>query len=176
MPQTVSKEIIELPAEQLKKGIYVSRLDRPWTETPFLFQGFEIESDEELETLRRLCKVVYVEVSVAEAEELRSAARKKPANGLKQDEPPDSLSLLSANPAAFVDKVPVKDPVQLKTELTVAESTYGEAKREVGAIFENLRRGGGLDVPHLENVVGTMVDSVFRNRDAMGWLAHMKSK
>jgi HD-GYP domain-containing protein (c-di-GMP phosphodiesterase class II) len=176
MPQTVSKEIVELPAEQLKKGIYVSRLDRPWTETPFLFQGFEIESDEELETLRRLCKVVYVEVSVAEAEELRSAARKKPASESKQDEPPDSLSLLSTNPAAFVSKVPVKDPVQLKTELTVAESTYGEAKREVGAIFENLRRGGGLDVPHLENVVGTMVDSVFRNRDAMGWLAHMKSK
>ena len=85
MPQTVSKEIVELPAEQLKKGIYVSRLDRPWTETPFLFQGFEIESDEELETLRRLCKVVYVEVSVAEAEELRSAARKKPTSESKQD-------------------------------------------------------------------------------------------
>jgi HD-GYP domain-containing protein (c-di-GMP phosphodiesterase class II) len=176
MTQTVSKEIVELPAEQLKKGVYVSRLDRPWTETPFLFQGFAIESDEELETLRRLCKVVYVEVSVEEAKELRSAASKKPARAPKKADPPDTLNVLSADPAAFVGQVPLKDPVQLKTELTLAASTYGEAKREVGAIFDNLRRGGGLDVPHLETVVGTMVDSVFRNRDAMGWLAHMKSK
>ena len=39
-----------------------------------------------------------------------------------------------------------------------------------------MRHGGGLDVPHLQTVVGSMVDSVFRNRDAMGWLARMKSK
>ena len=64
----MSKEIIQIPAEQLRVGIYVSRLDRPWTDTPFLFQGFAIENDEELQTLRRLCKVVYVEVSAAEAD------------------------------------------------------------------------------------------------------------
>ena len=179
MTQDTSKQIIELPAEHLRTGIYVSRLDRPWTDTPFLFQGFAIENDEELQTLRRLCKVVYVEVSAAEAEELRSAARKPPAPARRQPETPastDPLEELSINPTAFVDHVPVKDPVQLKTELTLAATTYGEAKHAVGTIFDNLRRGGGLDVPHLEIVVGSMVDSVFRNRDAMGWLAHMKSK
>ena len=160
-------------------GIYVSRLDRPWTDTPFLFQGFAIENDDELQTLRRLCKVVYVEVSAAEAEEFKSVARKAFTPARRHSEPPDSSDLLeelSTNPTAFVDHVPVKDPVELKTELTLAATTYGEAKNAVGTIFDNLRRGGGLDVPHLEIVVGSMVDSVFRNRDAMGWLAHMKSK
>jgi len=171
----MAKEIVELPVEQLKLGIYVSRLDRPWEDTPFLFQGFAVESDEELQTLRRLCKVVFVEVSLAEAEELKSAARKTPA---KPRTPPtsDPLEQLSTNPAALVDHVPAKDPVALKTELTLATATFGEAKRAVGAIFDHLRRGGGLDVPHLQTVVGSMVDSVFRNRDAMGWLARMKSK
>ena len=74
----MAKEIVELPVEQLKLGVYVSRLDRPWEDTPFLFQGFAVENDEELQTLRRLCKVVFVEVSLAEAEELKSAARKTP--------------------------------------------------------------------------------------------------
>jgi putative nucleotidyltransferase with HDIG domain len=157
-------------------GIYVSRLDRPWTDTPFLFQGFVVEDEDQLDTLRDLCKVVYVEVSAAEADELLSAARKTSVAKSPAPVPPDPLDNLSADAAAFVDQVPAKDPVLLKTELTLAAETFGEAKRAVGTIFDNLRRGGGLDVPHLETVVGSMVDSVFRNRDAMGWLARMKSK
>jgi len=123
LTQDMSKKIIELPAEQLRTGIYVSRLDRPWTDTPFLFQGFAIKDDEELQTLRRLCKVVYVEVSAAEAEELKSAARKTPAPESRQPKPadsPDPLEELSINATAYVDHVPVKDPVQLKTELSLA--------------------------------------------------------
>jgi HD-GYP domain-containing protein (c-di-GMP phosphodiesterase class II) len=171
----MKKEIVELPVEHLKLGIYVSRLDRPWADTPFLFQGFAVENDDELETLRRLCSVVFVEVSVEEAEELKSAARKSvlvPA----APQSSDALEVLSSNPTAFAAHVPAKDSVPLKTELTLATTSFGEAKRAVGAIFDRLRHGGGLDVPHLQTVVGSMVDSVFRNRDAMGWLARMKSK
>ena len=171
----MAKEIVELPVDQLKLGIYVSRLDRPWADTPFLFQGFAVESDDDLQTLRRLCSVVYVEVSVEEAEELKSAARSSPATPSAL-QTPDTLEKLSQNAAAFVNHVPIKDAVELKTELTLATATFGEARRAVGAIFDHLRRGGGLDVPHLQTVVGSMVDSVFRNRDAMGWLARMKCK
>jgi HD-GYP domain-containing protein (c-di-GMP phosphodiesterase class II) len=171
----MKKEIVELPVEHLKVGIYVSRLDRPWADTPFLFQGFAVENDDELETLRRLCTVVFVEVSVEEAEELKSAAR-KPLIVPAAPPSSDPLEALSTNPTAFAAHVPAKDSVPLKTELTLATSSFGEAKRAVGAIFDRLRHGGGLDVPHLQTVVGSMVDSVFRNRDAMGWLARMKSK
>jgi HD-GYP domain-containing protein (c-di-GMP phosphodiesterase class II) len=171
----MAKEIVELPVAQLKLGIYVSRLDRPWAETPFLFQGFAVENDEDLETLRRLCNVVFVEVSVEEAEELKATARKAPV-AHRDPCPPDPLEMLSTNPSALAAHVPIKDSVGLKSELSLASATFGEAKRAVGAIFDNLRRGGGLDVPHLQTVVGSMVDSVFRNRDAMGWLARMKSK
>jgi HD-GYP domain-containing protein (c-di-GMP phosphodiesterase class II) len=171
----MAKEIVELPVEHLKLGIYVSRLDRPWAETPFLFQGFSVENDDELETLRRLCNVVFVEVSAEEAAELKSALS-SPMFARREPEPTDPFEVLSANPAAFAAHVPAKDAVTLKGELTLATSSFGEAKLAVGAIFNQLRRGGGLDVPHLQTVVGSMVDSVFRNRDAMGWLARMKSK
>lgn len=176
MIQSGSKQIIELPSEKLRKGIYVSRLDRPWTETPFLFQGFAIESDEELQILCRLCKVVYVEVTVAEAEELMAAGNRTSRPTSPIQDPHDPLALLAVNPSTLAVQVPTKDSVPLQTELTLAVATYGEAKTAVGAIFDNLRKGGGLDVPHLESVVDSMVDSVFRNRDAMGWLARMKNK
>ena len=32
------------PIDQLELGMYVSELDRPWLESPFLFQGFEIKT------------------------------------------------------------------------------------------------------------------------------------
>lgn len=172
----MSKEIIELPAEQLRTGIYVSRLDRPWTDTPFLFQGFVVDNDEDLQTLQRLCKVVYVEVTREEEAELKARARKKLSSSDEPPERPDLLAALSNDPAALLDRVPSKDSVPFKNELSAAEATYKDARRAVGVVFDHLRKGGGLDMPQLETVVGPMVDSVFRNRDALGWLSRMKSK
>jgi HD-GYP domain-containing protein (c-di-GMP phosphodiesterase class II) len=172
----MSTVVIELPPTQLTKGIYVCGLDRPWEGTPFLFQGFVVESDEELELLRQLCKVVYVEVPIEDAEELRSAARRTAVVEPRAPDVQGAFEVLSKNPAAKLDEVPGRDSISLETELTLAKQTYGEAKLAVATVFDHLRRGGGLDVPQLQSVVGSMVDSVFRNRDAMGWLASMKSK
>ncbi len=43
--------------------MFVSELDRPWLDTPFLLQGFRIDSDEQLAELQRLCQFVYVDAS-----------------------------------------------------------------------------------------------------------------
>jgi len=46
----------EVPVEQLQFGVYISELDRPWTETPFMFQGFVLQDEKQLETLKKYCK------------------------------------------------------------------------------------------------------------------------
>ena len=171
-PDKFSK-LIEIPVERLRIGMYVSRLDRPWTETPFFFQGFIVEDDGQLGTLRQLCKTVCVQVSPAEAAALNGVAiRELPAVTLSA---PDLLMQLAQDPAKFVSEVPATDALPLRSELSLASETLGEAKRTVGQIFETLRRGGELDVPHLSNVMDSMVESVFRNRDAMSWLVRMKN-
>ncbi|MGA9853328.1 MAG: HD-GYP domain-containing protein [Gammaproteobacteria bacterium] len=52
---------IQYSVDQLELGMYVAELDRPWIGTPFLFQGFLIENDEQLDQLRQLCKHVFVD-------------------------------------------------------------------------------------------------------------------
>ena len=42
--------------------MYVSNLDRPWLETPFIFQNFEIREQAESDMLQQCCNVVYVDV------------------------------------------------------------------------------------------------------------------
>jgi len=49
-----------LGVDELRIGMYVCEFDRPWRETPFLFQGFEIRSQDEIETLRQYCRRVTV--------------------------------------------------------------------------------------------------------------------
>lgn len=49
-----------LSVENLQIGMYVAQLDRPWLETPFLFQGFYIRDQDEINELREYCEHVYV--------------------------------------------------------------------------------------------------------------------
>ncbi len=170
----MSKHVIQLSVEQLSVGTYVSQLDRPWEETPFLFQGFTITSEDELKELQRLCDYVYAEVSFEEAEELKAAAtqRKSPTDKVV---PADRMSEVALAVKASIAPASIEDTVSLRSELSSIKETYGDAKRTVSSVIQNLQRGRNLDVVQLESVVDWMVDSVFRNRDAMSWLARMKS-
>ena len=51
----------KVEATDIKIGMYVSELDRPWIDTDFLFQGFLIYDDEQIEKLQKLCKFIYVD-------------------------------------------------------------------------------------------------------------------
>ena len=53
----------QVSVEQLAVGMFVSDLDRPWLDTPFLVQGFLIEDEATLAQLRQLCRHVVVDLS-----------------------------------------------------------------------------------------------------------------
>ncbi len=42
----------------LKIGMFVADLDRPWVDTPFLLQGFLIENEEQVLALKTHCECV----------------------------------------------------------------------------------------------------------------------
>jgi HD-GYP domain-containing protein (c-di-GMP phosphodiesterase class II) len=55
----------QVPVDKLALGMFVAELDRPWLGTPFLMQGFVIESQSEIEQFRACCKHVFVERSLS---------------------------------------------------------------------------------------------------------------
>lgn len=172
----MEKLVVEIPVEWLQIGLYVSRLDRPWSETPFLFQGFEVESDEDIAQLRSLCKVVHVELTAAEADELKHAASSVSAPTTPEVTRPDRLANLSELLATCSHSVLDKDPVSLKVELVQVKQIFGQARQAVTELLNRIRRGGRADISLLDDVMDSMIDSVFRNRDALNWLACMKKK
>ncbi len=54
---------VRLDVSELEIGMHVDEIDRPWLESPFLFQGFFIESEQDLRDVRRECKYVYVTIT-----------------------------------------------------------------------------------------------------------------
>ena len=57
-----SVEKLKLRACDLRPGMYVCELDRPWLDTPFLLQGFEVANDADIEAVMQQCDYVYIDL------------------------------------------------------------------------------------------------------------------
>jgi hypothetical protein len=97
----MSRKTVELPAERLAIGMYVANLDRPWVETPFLFQGFAIREQQEISQLQQLCKVVSVDVTTPEAAEAVRRALEA-ARAAKASEPTRQILIERLRPQSIV--------------------------------------------------------------------------
>jgi HD-GYP domain-containing protein (c-di-GMP phosphodiesterase class II) len=58
----------------LKVGMFVSDLDRPWVDTPFLLQGFLIENEEQILALKTHCEYVMVDRARSTGAEFEAVA------------------------------------------------------------------------------------------------------
>ena len=56
-------ETVKILTADLEVGMYVSSLDRPWLETPFLLQGFLLESATDIQRLQQYCQYVFVDTA-----------------------------------------------------------------------------------------------------------------
>lgn len=50
-----------IAASELELGMFVSDLDRPWLDTPFMLQGFLLEEQKQIDLIRDLCHTVVID-------------------------------------------------------------------------------------------------------------------
>jgi HD-GYP domain-containing protein (c-di-GMP phosphodiesterase class II) len=60
-PANTFSRTCRVSVADLLEGMYVSELDRPWGDTPFLLAGFLIDDPNELDALRQQCAYVYID-------------------------------------------------------------------------------------------------------------------
>ena len=51
----------KIATKDLKNGMFIADLDRPWIDTPFLLQGFLLEDDQQMAQLRQHCQWVMID-------------------------------------------------------------------------------------------------------------------
>ena len=59
---STSIQLTEVNVTELQIGMYVSKLDRPWLNTSFMFQGFELKTNEDIAEVQKQCEFVYIDV------------------------------------------------------------------------------------------------------------------
>lgn len=126
---------VKINVNDLEHGMFVSELDRPWTETPFLLQGVLIESSEDIAEFRRLCNYVYIDVERSRdviAPKLQTLAAKVPADA----EPKSNditVQTVEHEQEAF------------RKELKVARKVHHRTRGYIDKLLDDVRLGNSLD-------------------------------
>ena len=150
----------------LQQGMYVSSLDRPWIDTPFLIQGFLIRDDDEIMLLKKYCQHVYIDTG--KGMDATQAVNDAPV--LKTNE---RLEKSLVDQSRLVD---YEDTNTSAEEMPVAKTAIDDASHRVVSIMESVKSGNKIDVKQVKNVVEPIVESIIRNPDALMWLTQMRKK
>ena len=154
MAEITSTQFIELKrsVHLLELGMFVAQLDCPWEETDFVYQGFQINTLDELHALQERCQFVYVRV-----------ARQQWHIGQTVKTPVKKT-------ISYINKIPIDK------ELNTIRSAYKEACSQTSMILDTIRLNGELDVQTVNHIVDGCVDSILRNDSALVWLTQIRNK
>ncbi len=165
---------IKVITPELKMGMYVSELDRPWVESPFLFQGFQISSPEEIEQLQSICKYVYVDTE------------KSPVDVATHLHPNNKTSSATASKKkrgrwrslsdALFKHSDDKQKVKFNVELAKARKIRDKTRSFIDTALEDSRLGNSIDTKSAKDLVSSLAESILRNPDASVWLTHLKAR
>ena len=146
-------ELVKVPTEELKLGMHVAELDRPWLETPFLLQGFPIEKQDDLDALRHICDYVYI----------------------------DALKTRYLNPEVRTNPIVPGTPSTryqnsstVEQEIHKASTAYQQSLREIKSLLHTIGEGLNPQSKLVKKHVKECVDSIERNPSAMMWLTRIK--
>lgn len=167
---------LKIYAHELDIGMFVSSLDRPWLETPFLTQGFQIESQVQIDRLREYCEFVMIDsrrsATGAAAREVagktkRAARTERSVNGRRTRVPVERI--FKGRPIK-----PYQDDSDWEDEHPRAKAALETLVEDLNDIFEQVTDGGKINVIKLKKSIDPVVDSISRNPDAAVWVARLK--
>ena len=196
----MSKSDKKIPVSAVKRGMYVSGLDREWLGSPFLFQGFYVNSDEDIDLLRTTCRYIYVDAERQDPiDDLLRTSPGKPVDKQRPENSPGAEQSTAEEERqhdttvisrAFLEEIDSprnfmrwlswvvnrNRKAPFEKEFRRATEIFEAAHNTMDEVMEALRDGGELDIHAVRETVAPMIKSVLRNPDAMTCMVSMKKK
>jgi HD-GYP domain-containing protein (c-di-GMP phosphodiesterase class II) len=188
----------------LKIGMFVSALDRPWTDTPFLFQGFLIASEDDIGLLRKYCDFVYVdwgrsplppppELLDHPLHSLDSSSQAGRGNsfsrfikrisglfgGNRRVKKDSDIAASSERPAFIPKNIQLSayvDAAPVEEEVAPAVNAHKRASEALDNIIQDIKSNKPFSIEQTEAFVEEVVDSMVRNPDAMMWVTRLRKQ
>ena len=170
--------------------MYVSKLDRPWLETPFIFQGFEISEQAEIDMLQRCCNIVYIDVErgklsddqVRRLIQMQREPRKSAQQPARQKakEPGKLIRWLQKlltrlglyRQAATLGSSGQEGygiQTTVRAEADAARNAYRALGKHHKELMDRATIRGDVQTEELRRAVQPAIDSVLRNPNALAW-------
>lgn len=165
---------VKVDVNEVTIGMFVSGLDRPWTQTPFPLQGFYIREAEEIRQLKAHCRHVYIDVAKGAGPvgaRLKTISREPQRKGVRPSR--SSKVKIDVSPLKIRRDV-YKNETPLKKEVKHARELHQAVFKSIGEVMQQLGSGEAVPVQETKRVASQMVDSVLRNPDAFTWLSRVK--
>ncbi|MBS0212088.1 MAG: DUF3391 domain-containing protein [Proteobacteria bacterium] len=159
---------VKIAINGLQLRMYVTRLDRPWIETPFVFEGLFVENAEQLARLRALCRYVYVDINRGLTPDARYVQNEAAARAAERQ--------VFVSEFARLNTTSWQTTATVEAELPEAEQAHQHLEHGIEQMMSDLRDGRELDMSRLREGVGAMIDSVTRNPSAFVWLKAIRKK
>lgn len=169
---------VKIDVNELLVGMFVSGLDRPWSQTPFPLQGFYVRDLDEIRELKAHCRHVYIDIVKGKGpiqNRLRTlngrgpTAIKKPSRAGRTERVKVEVGPLKIRPGTYGQ---VQAP--LKTEISKVQQLHSNVYSAVSQVMSQIGSGGPIPINETKAYASEMVDSVIRNPDAFTWLARVR--
>lgn len=156
-PGRTIRETVKTPihVSGLKVGMYVCELDRPWLETPFILQGFKINTLQDIDTIAEYCEYVYIEGT--------------------EDQwlgPEERVALPGAKASTRTGTTSISN----KAEYHRAASIHKTARQLTRSFLDEVRLGQAINIDDVKASVSECVSSILRNPDTLMWLSKIRKK
>lgn len=158
---------LRISVRGLTRGMFVSRLDRPWLETPFPLEGLKLSSDDEIDKLQRICSYVFVDATRGTAPELRFIEHNT-TDLLRDAHDQDQVAALR--------RTQWEVQTDFEGEREQAGQAHGMLEQGIAEVMTDLKNGHHLDLGKLKEGVDAMVDSILRNPSTFIWIKEMKRR
>ncbi len=152
--QRTRKHHEKIDVKDLRVGMFVVELDKPWEESSFMFQGLELKSPADVLAVQKECKFVWVDYDEF------SLQKSAPATGMS-----------GPGVGSGLDK-----EIKVEDELDAATEVHSLASKAISNLFEEIRLGAEVDGTKVKQAVNGCVDSILRNPDASVWLTRIQAK
>lgn len=171
---------VKLNVNELTIGMYVSGLDRPWSQTPFPLQGFYLRDLSEITQIKALCSHVYIDIEkgrgpvTATLKNLGPQSARVKQNGREHKNHflTESIAPLKIQRNLYREIQPLQKEVKKARQLH--QKVYGAVVEVLDQLERNQLQSGSLG--ETKRVASEMVDSVLRNPDAFTWLSRVQEK
>ena len=159
----------KIPVSELQLGMYVTALDRPWLESPFPFQGFPVESREQLATLQKTCEHVYID-------EEKAAGQKAPGSGQKAASRDPTRPITLTMERTDLTGLGWRGRDSFRQDMRKVLSSRGKLHRHVQRLLSDVRFGRSADTREARILTLELVDVAVANPAAALWLTNLETK